>query len=65
MEVRGVLVGVALCLLGFALFVYGISNMTSANTVSNSFLVVISIFLGVAGLLVLITNAFSSGSLFA
>ncbi len=56
--------GTALCLLGLSVFVYGVINMTHANAVPNSFLVVIGLFLGMAGLLVMVTNAFSSGSLF-
>jgi len=64
LETRGVLVGAVLCLLGLVIFLYGITNMTAVNAVSNSFLVVIGMFLGIAGLLVLITNVFSGGSLF-
>jgi hypothetical protein len=64
LEIRSVLVGSVLCLLGLVIFMYGITNMTAVNAVSNSFLVVIGMFLGIAGLIVLITNVFSSGSLF-
>ncbi|MCK4478729.1 hypothetical protein KAU88_09440 [Candidatus Bathyarchaeota archaeon] len=64
LETRGVFVGVVLCLLGLIVFMYGTNNMTPANAVSNSFLVVIGMFLGMAGLIVLITNVFSGGSIF-
>lgn len=65
MEVRGVLVGIVLCLLGVALFIYGLVGMNYAMARSSSFLVVIGIFLGMTGLLVLAMNFFSSGSLFS
>lgn len=64
LEAKGALVGIVLCLLGFVIFIFGISNMTTINAASNSFLVVMGIFLGIAGLLVLIINVFSSGSVF-
>jgi len=64
LDIRGVIVGVVLCLLGLSVFVYGTSSMTSSNAVSNSFLVVIGIFLGIAGLLVLIINVFARGSVY-
>jgi len=64
LETKGVLVGVVLCLLGLVVFMHGINNMTPVNAVSNSFLVVIGMFLGIAGFIVLITNVFSGGSIF-
>jgi hypothetical protein len=65
LEVRGFVVGIILSILGFVVFLLGIVNMTQTNAISNSILVVIGIFLGMAGLLILITNIFSGGSLFA
>jgi len=62
LEARGAFVGFALCVLGLVVFLYGIGNMTPANAVSNSFFAVIGIFLGIAGLLVLVMNVFSHGS---
>lgn len=64
LEIRGILVGVVLCLVGFVIFIAGIINMTPVNAVSNSFLVIIGVFLGIAGFLVLIINAFGGGSIF-
>jgi len=64
LEIRGILVGVVLCLIGFIIFVVGMINMTPVNAVSNSFLIIIGIFLGIAGFLVLIINAFAGGSIF-
>ena len=64
LEIRGLLVGVVLCLIGFIIIVVGMINMTPVNAVSNSFLIIIGIFLGIAGLLVLTINAFAGGSIF-
>ena len=58
------LVGVVLCLVGFIIFIVGMNNMTTMNAVSNSFLIIIGMFLGIAGFLVLIINTFSAGSIF-
>jgi hypothetical protein len=63
LEVRGMLVGVGLCLLGVALFIYGLVTMTYARATSNSFIIVVGVFLGMAGLLMLAMNLFSVGSL--
>ncbi len=62
LEVRGVLVGIILCLLGFIVFTYGLVGMNPINAVHNSFLVLIGMFLGIAGLLVLLINVLSGGS---
>lgn len=64
LEIRGILVGVVLCLLGLVFFIVGMTNMTTVNAVSNSFLIVVGMFLGIAGFLVLIVNTFSGGSVF-
>ena len=64
LEIRSMLVGVVLCLVGFIIFMVGMNNMTTMNAVSNSFLIIIGMFLGIAGFLVLIINTFSAGSIF-
>lgn len=64
LEVRGMVVGMTLCLAGFALFLYGWVTMTHGAVISSSAPVVVGIFLGMAGLLVLALNLFSQGSLF-
>ncbi|MGB9135632.1 MAG: hypothetical protein WCC63_08665 [Candidatus Bathyarchaeia archaeon] len=64
MEVKVIFVGVVLCLLGLTLFVYGLVTMTYAGAMSSSFLIVVGIFLGMGGLLVLAMTLFSGGSLF-
>lgn len=61
---RGMVVGVVLCLAGLALFVYGWVTMTHGGVLSSSAPVVVGIFLGMAGLLVLTMNLFSHGPLF-
>ena len=57
--------GMLLCVLGLAVFVYGMSNMTRLNIVSNSLLVVLGIFIGMAGFLVLMMHLFFRGSAFS
>ena len=64
MEIKVLLVGLILCFIGFAIFLYGTTNMTRVTVVSDSFLVVVGIFLGIAGFLVFVAGAFSSGSMF-
>lgn len=56
--------GIILCLIGLILFVYGTTNITFLNAVSNMFITVMGVFLVMAGLLVLITNLFGKGSVF-
>lgn len=64
LEVKGVVVGSVLCFVGVVLFVYGTTDVTFLNAVSNMFLSVIGMFLMLAGLLVLIVNLFGKGSIF-
>jgi len=61
LEGRGVVVGIILCLLGVTLFASGLVNVNYATADFSSFLVVVGIFLGMAGLLVLAMNFFFSG----
>lgn len=58
MEARVVIVGIVLCLMGLILFAYGMSNMNQISALSNSFLIVTGIFLGMAGMLMLAMNVF-------
>ena len=64
LEFGGVIVGIGLCIIGLVIFFYSTSNINQLNAVSNMFLTVIGVFLGMAGLLVLMTNLFSHGSIF-
>lgn len=58
METRVVIVGIILCFVGLILFAYGISNMSQINAISNSFLIIVGIFLGMAGMIILAMNVF-------
>ena len=62
METRVVIAGIILCFVGLILFAYGISNMSQINAISNSFLIIIGIFLGMAGMLMLAMNVFPNFS---
>jgi hypothetical protein len=65
LEVRGMVAGLVLCIAGFALFVYGWLTMTHGGALSSSSSMLVGIFLGMAGLLVLGLNLFSGGSTFS
>jgi uncharacterized membrane protein len=59
LETKTVTVGVVLCVIGLIIFVYGTSNMNYANAVSSSFVIVLGILTGMAGMLMLMMNLFS------
>jgi uncharacterized membrane protein len=59
LETKTVVVGAVLCLLGLIIFAYGISNMNYTNAVSSSLTIVIGIFTGMAGMLMLMMNLFA------
>lgn len=61
---RVVLVGFLLAMLGLAIFIYGIYAMEPGDLLSSTFLVVIGVFLGMAGLFVLLWNVFPTSSTF-
>lgn len=56
MEIRVVVAGAILCLLGLIIFEYGINNMNFSSAVSSSFIVVVGIFVGIAGMLMILMN---------
>ena len=58
LETKTAIAGAILCLLGLTIFAYGISNMNYANAISSSFIVVLGIFTGMAGMLMLMMNLF-------
>jgi hypothetical protein len=64
LEIRGIFVGAILSVVGLIVFLYGTAEMNQANAVSNSFLIVVGVFLGMAGFFVLATSIFSRGSIF-
>lgn len=60
LETKAVVGGAILCLLGLIIFAYGISNMNYTNAVSSSFTIVVGIFTGMVGMLMLMMNLFHS-----
>jgi uncharacterized membrane protein len=60
LQVKVVTAGAVLCLLGLIIFVYGISTMNYTNAVSSSFTIMLGIFIGMAGLFMLMMNLFPS-----
>ncbi len=50
--------GAFLCVLGLILFAYGMSGMSYTSAVSNSSIVVMGIFIGMAGMLMLMFDLF-------
>ena len=59
METKTVVAGAILCLLGLILFAYGWSNMNYTSALSSSYIIALGIFLGMAGMLVLMMNLFN------
>jgi uncharacterized membrane protein len=60
LETKAVIAGAILCLLGLIIFAYGISNMNYTSAVSSSYIIVLGIFVGMAGMLMLMMNLFHS-----
>jgi hypothetical protein len=58
MEIRVIIVGIIPCIIGLAMFSYGIATMNQRNAASNSFLMLIGVFLGISGMFMLLINAF-------
>ena len=67
MHAKVMVFGVILCFVGFAFFLHGasLSNqvMNPENLISGTFYVVVGIFLGIAGVLMLIMQMFQRNSL--
>jgi Mg2+ and Co2+ transporter CorA len=55
---RGVIVGVLLIVLGLITYVYGMNLAKPEDPLSGVYGAVIGVFLGIAGLLVLVSNVF-------
>lgn len=54
--------GAILCVLGLSLFAYGMSGMSSmsyAGAVSNSYIIIVGIFIGMVGMLMLMMDLYS------
>ena len=58
------IVGVLLAMVGLAIFVYSMYAMKTGDLLSSTSLVVIGVFLGMAGLFVLLSQVFPSSSVF-
>ena len=58
MQVRGVIVGVLLIILGLATSVYGMNMTKPEDPLSGMYGAVIGVFLGLAGLLLLFSSVF-------
>lgn len=56
---KATITGVILCVLGLSLFAYGMSSMSYASAVSNSHIVIIGIFTGMAGMFILVMDLFA------
>ena len=56
---KATIAGAILCVLGVSLFAYGISSMSYASAVSNSYIVMIGIFTGMAGMLILMMDLYA------
>lgn len=65
LETKSMSIGLILCFLGLAVFIYGLNSLDWATAISHSFLAVIGIFLGIAGFIVFLVSAFSRGSAFS
>ena len=61
LETKVVIFGAILCLLGLIILAYGISNMNYMNAVSSSFTIIVGIFIGMAGLFMLMMDLFPWG----
>ena len=60
METKTVVAGAILCLLGLIIFAYGWSNINYTRAVSSSYIIVVGVFVGMAGMLMLMMNLFNS-----
>lgn len=58
LETKMAIIGAVLCLLGLMLFAYGMSNMNHMNAVSGSFTIIVGIFIGMAGMFMLMIDLF-------
>jgi uncharacterized membrane protein len=60
LEAKVVMAGAVLCLLGLIVLAYGISTMNYADAVSSSLAIILGIFIGIAGLFMLMMNLLPS-----
>ena len=64
MQVRVAIAGIVLVVVGFAIFIYSTYAMSTGDLLSSAFLLVVGVFLGMAGLFVLLSQVLPSSSVF-
>lgn len=61
---RVAIAGILLAMLGLAIFIYSTDAMSTGDLLSSAFLLVVGVFLGMAGLLVLLSQVLPGSSVF-
>lgn len=61
---RVAIAGIVLAMVGFVIFVYSTYAMSSGDLLSSAFLLVVGVFLGMAGLFVLLSQVLPGSSVF-
>jgi protein-S-isoprenylcysteine O-methyltransferase Ste14 len=56
LETRIAIFGAILCLLGLMMLAYGMNTMDYTNTVSSSFTIILGVFIGMIGLVILMID---------
>lgn len=62
MGTKAMIAGAVLCVLGLSLFAYGmsgLSNVSYAGALSNSYTIVVGIFIGMVGIFMLMLDLYS------
>jgi hypothetical protein len=62
--VRVAIAGILLAMVGFAIFIYSTYAMSTGDLLSSTFLLVVGVFLGMAGLFVLLSQVLPGSSVF-
>lgn len=61
---RVAIAGIVLAMVGFVIFIYSTYAMSSGDLLSSAFLLVVGVFLGMAGLFVLLSQVLPGSSVF-
>jgi len=64
MQMRVAITGILLATVGFAIFIYSTYAMSTGDLLSSTFLLVVGVFLGMAGLFVLLSQVLPGSSVF-
>lgn len=64
MQMRVAIAGIVLAMVGFVIFIYSTYAMSSGDLLSSAFLLVVGVFLGMAGLFVLLSQVLPGSSVF-